>query len=234
MVTRAQLKQYFETGDVPTQSQFAALIVGIGPSGEIIGTFASRVATQAALSSIVLKNGELAFASDSKDTFRGNGTTPGGLLVAGGRSITANFTVSTSSTALGTVISFPVVAGAVHRIKALLKFASAAATGNFQFQLNGTDGYSSGNMAGSLVSASHVINWRDPAGTLFSQSDVLLLPASSLAFLCPFTTVTSSICELEYTFTPGANGVMNLLVGQKTTDPTPSACQWVCEAERLR
>lgn len=55
--------------------------VGIDDSGDVQGTFAQRVDTAANIAGIVLANGELAFTTDTKETFLGDGITAGGVFV---------------------------------------------------------------------------------------------------------------------------------------------------------
>jgi len=54
--------------------------VGIDGSGDVIGTFAQRRDIAANIAGIVLANGELAFTTDTKETFIGDGVTSGGLF----------------------------------------------------------------------------------------------------------------------------------------------------------
>ncbi|MCC7334448.1 MAG: hypothetical protein IT422_05110 [Pirellulaceae bacterium] len=55
--------------------------VGIDGSGDVIGTFAQRIDTAANIAGIVLKNGELAFTTDTQETFIGDGVTAGGKFL---------------------------------------------------------------------------------------------------------------------------------------------------------
>lgn len=54
--------------------------VGIDGSGNVIGTFVHRTGNSLEISSIVLANGELAYATDTKEIFIGDGITPGGIF----------------------------------------------------------------------------------------------------------------------------------------------------------
>lgn len=55
--------------------------VGIESNGDVLGTFASRRDTLANIASVVLAPGELAFTTDTKDVFVGDGVTAGGLFL---------------------------------------------------------------------------------------------------------------------------------------------------------
>ena len=55
--------------------------VGIDESGDVIGTFAQRYDTAANIAAIVLAAGELAYTSDTQETFIGDGVTEGGLFL---------------------------------------------------------------------------------------------------------------------------------------------------------
>ena len=55
--------------------------VGIDDSGVVLGTFAQRRDTSANIAAIVLANGELAFTTDTKETFIGDGVTSGGIFL---------------------------------------------------------------------------------------------------------------------------------------------------------
>lgn len=55
--------------------------VGIDGSGDVLGTFAQRRDTAANIAGIVLKNGELAFTTDTQETFIGDGVTAGGKFL---------------------------------------------------------------------------------------------------------------------------------------------------------
>jgi hypothetical protein len=73
--------------------------VGIENDGSVIGTFASRRDTYDNISQTVLAAGELAFTTDTKDTFLGDGVTQGGVFLHGtpkfiGEEITVNLDTS--------------------------------------------------------------------------------------------------------------------------------------------
>lgn len=55
-------------------------LVGIDANGDVVGTFAQRVGVAADIYALVLASGELAYATDTREMFIGDGVTAGGVF----------------------------------------------------------------------------------------------------------------------------------------------------------
>jgi hypothetical protein len=80
-------------------------LVGIDGDGNVMGTFASRRDTFANIAAITLEAGELAFTTDTKDVFLGDGVTVGGIWLYGQpRAFAFNQTGLTVSSAVSAIV----------------------------------------------------------------------------------------------------------------------------------
>lgn len=82
---KATLKTHFETGDKPTEAQFANLIdsfASLDSEGNLSAVIIPRSGTAAELAAIVLEDGEWAFATDTLQFLLGDGSTAGGNPIA--------------------------------------------------------------------------------------------------------------------------------------------------------
>lgn len=139
MTSRAAIKANFQTGDTPTQAQFADLIdsmahltedrnvpngfAGLDQDGDIIGTPVHRYDTINNLRSIVLSDGEIAMA-DTGDLFRGNGSTAGGIfLISQPKAYTGGPTALTSHTAYSISIPIRVAKSSIYKIWGVFGFS---------------------------------------------------------------------------------------------------------------
>lgn len=119
--------------------------VGINGSGVVLGTFAQRRDTAANIAGIVLANGELAFTTDTQETFIGDGVTAGGLFL---HQKTRVQTYTGSDTLVSTppspvtdaLLLIPAIVGAAYRIKATAKFTDSSNTSNFMLRTAPTSG----------------------------------------------------------------------------------------------
>jgi len=100
--------------------------VGIESDGSVLGTFTSRRNTLANIASVVLAPGELAFTTDTKDVFVGDGVTAGGLFLdSAAKYISQAITVTINQSITLTSIS-----------AANMFFVQGLSTGLYQYDLD--------------------------------------------------------------------------------------------------
>jgi len=244
--SRAALKAIFETGDALNQGAFVDLIdslavngavvpeslrdqpngfVGINASGLIIGTFGSRVDTAANLASIVLKTGETAYASDTRDTFRGDDATPGGLFVSGGKFVA--YVNGTSVDAAQTaILTVPVRTNGVYTFNAIGDFVDSTTTSNYSYML---DHVASGGFAAigpgptlnrggkAITKWGHTSSKTAAAASILEYAHMLaanLTPSAPIYMSCPATNRGDQNSAIGGVLRSGGNG--NLIFGLRT------------------
>lgn len=136
MSTSQQLNPGLAAIKLPNQPNGFVQIDG---NGDVLGTFAQRRDTAANIAAIVLKDGELAFTTDTKETFIGDGTAAGGLFVSQQWQIKSqNWAsgaipafIADGSSDSGNAIVFPCVRGGLYKVRSTAVFAGSDTNANF-------------------------------------------------------------------------------------------------------
>lgn len=118
--------------------------VGINGSGVVLGTFAQRRDTAANIAGIVLANGELAFTTDTKETFIGDGSTAGGVF-------RHQELQTATKTYVGTIASAPAVGSATSTTSVLIPKVTS---GVYEFDVQGIFYNDTGNQSNFGISIS--------------------------------------------------------------------------------
>lgn len=168
--------------------------VGINSDGIVLGTFAQRIGTAAEISAITLANGELAFTTDTKETFIGDGVTSGGsFLWQQPKWGTKNYTgliappaagaaTSTTSIVLGTPV---ILVG--YRIRVAANFTGGSGNdSNFAIAI---DSGVSVPFGSSIVIKEC---WATETGTVLERRDKVLIAESASRQFELLTTLTRS------------------------------------------
>lgn len=194
-------------------------IAGLDSNGDIVGTPVHRVDTAANLAAIVLKAGEVAIASDTRDILRGDGTTPGGILVMGGiRSYVLGPVELTSTTGqLAQTTTFRLVPG-THRCWGVAGFSGDTDNlSNFSIGVGPAVPNADVSQVMETGSGWGTFNWR------FSQAQIFEPPTSldwgpfvlaNLAFfnaIPPALTFPTGKCVFEF-YLPVATSVFKTFV----------------------
>ncbi|TXG78455.1 hypothetical protein E6Q11_00930 [Candidatus Dojkabacteria bacterium] len=119
-------------------------VAGLDEDGNIVATPIHRFGTAATINAIVLKDGEIAFATDSLEWRRGDGATLGGLFFASQPvQYVGGPTELTSTSADSITITHSTVASAIYRIWGDVSFSGDTDNqSNFRFALSATGGLS--------------------------------------------------------------------------------------------
>lgn len=153
--------------------------VGIDESGVVLGTFAQRRDTSANIAAIVLANGELAFTTDTKETFIGDGVTSGGIFLRqqpqwGTKNFASLSAPPASGSATSTtsiVFSSPVILVG-YRIHVAANFSGGSGDSNFAIAID--FGVSIPFGASIIIKEC----WSTGTGTLLERRDQLLTAES--------------------------------------------------------
>lgn len=118
--------------------------VGIDGSGVVLGTFAQRRDTAANIAGIVLANGELAFTTDTQETFIGDGSTAGGLFLH-------QELQTATKTYVGTIATAPAAGSATTTTSIIIPKVTA---GVYEFDVQGIFFTDTGNQSNFGISIS--------------------------------------------------------------------------------
>lgn len=178
--------------------------VGIDGSGDVLGTFAQRRDTAANIASIVLKSGELAFTTDTKETFIGDGVTAGGLfchqtpqLYQKGTKFSVNDRPANGSANPNQSMLLPQVkTGQVIRVRAYASFASES-TNNSNFVVNINPQGSMETNATLATSIRAFATWYTGGLQIAKSINEVTSPTTGLVISPPSTHLTLSDAVVE-------------------------------------
>lgn len=134
------------SGDVVLTEQIGSPfgVAGLDANGDVVATPIHRADTATNLSAIILKSGEIALATDTKDLLLGDGVTAGGTRFSSQPVAYVGGPVELTSTTVASVtITHPMVAGGLYRIWGTIGFGGDTDNqSNFWFRMQHTSGAS--------------------------------------------------------------------------------------------
>lgn len=209
-------------------------IPSLDSNGDLPVTCIHRTGTAAELAVIVLKAGEVAFATDTRDILIGDGATAGGnVLVYGTRTTFSSAEASLVTIGGDIALTFSIVAGFSYRAYGWVGFR------------NDTDNQSNFRMTGGIFPGTALIlpivtrsgvmrcDWvYTNASTQTPDRQVYVATNSSASFQIepPDSTKSTGICYFDYTFTCLTSGTFTINIGLRTAKiGTPT----ILEAHRV-
>lgn len=161
-------------------------LVGIDTNGDVVGTFSQRVGTAAEISAVTLRAGELAYTSDNREIFIGDGTTAGGLFLYQSPRIQTR-AYGPGLTNAPTTLAFPKVLGAKYRVQFDAAFSGDSSnTSNFAL-VYASSAYPAEIGLGADNTEIIKARWFDASTKKLIEEryDILQITASAFGFSCP-------------------------------------------------
>lgn len=207
------------SGDVVLSSLIGAPngIAGLDSNGDIVATAVHRRDTAANIALVVLKAGEIAVTSDTRDILVGDGSTTGGLLLQGGVRTYNMGPVELLSTTTDPAhtSTIPMVSG-LYRIWGVIGFSGDSDNqSNLSFSCGTTAANLDTSMQSQIGSAGGTFKWRLSKSTFFEAPTILdWWPITSASFgsfthTPPTTTVSTGRCEFDLWMQVSTAGVYN-------------------------
>lgn len=213
-----------DSGDVVLSSLIGAPngVAGLDSDGNIVATVVHRYAAAATLAAIVLKNGEIAVASDTKDVLCGDGVTSGGVLVSGGIRAFNVGPVEVTSTSVQNTAAVTCVPG-IYRWWGVAGFSGDSDNiSNFAFTTGGAVATLDQSQSAQIGSYWGTFSWRQSKSTWFEAPTILdwysVTQATFGLFtaVAPTLTLSSARCNFDYYLNVGTSHTRNFSIKLRT------------------
>lgn len=193
-------------------------VAGLDADGNIVATPIHRFGTASAINAIVLKDGEIAFTTDTLEWRRGDGSTLGGLFFASQPvAYVGGPTELTSTSADGITITHAAVASAVYRIWGDVGFSGDSdLQSNFRLLMSYTSGDTSLILPQSSMHAFMTWISRDSTGILTPDLRFFIPATNSIPVLSATpinTTATSGSVRIDAML--ATNAAANISIGMR-------------------